>query len=158
MALSGDFQPQAVLRAMTVVAEWQLKNRSEHKPYDWHEATFWAGLNAFAPLSIHPEKYFEAIRRNGERNEWKPGPSSFHADDYAITQSYILLYRVEHDQNMISPTLAHFEEMLQIPFDESLEFSREKAAREWVWCDALFMLPPSLALQLAPPATVATPT
>jgi rhamnogalacturonyl hydrolase YesR len=146
MALSDAFQPRAVLRAMTVVAEWQIKNRSEHKPYEWHEATFWAGLNAFAPLSGNPEKYFEMIRRNGEGNEWKPGPGAFNADDYAITQSYFLLFRVEHDRKMIVPTLARFEKMLQTPFNESLEFSREKTAREWVWCDALFMLPPALAL------------
>src|ERR1700736_1735535 len=36
--------------------------------------------------------------------------------------------------------------MLQAPFAESLEFSNEKTAREWIWCDALFMLPPALAL------------
>ena len=40
---------------------------------------------------------------------------------------------------MIAPALSRFEEMLQAPFDESLEFTNEKIAREWVWCDALFM-------------------
>ena len=47
---------------------------------------------------------------------------------------------------MIAPALSRFEEMLQTPFDESLEFTNEKIAREWVWCDALFMSPPALAL------------
>jgi rhamnogalacturonyl hydrolase YesR len=144
--LSDAVQPQEVLRAMTVVAEWQLTNHSRHKPNEWHEATFWAGLNAFAPISSDPGKYLYEIRRNGEGNGWKPGPNPFLADDYAITQSYFLLNRIEHDRNMISPTLARFEEMLRMPFDESLEFSNEKTLREWVWCDALFMLPPALAL------------
>jgi rhamnogalacturonyl hydrolase YesR len=139
-------QPQEVLRAMTVVAEWQLKNRSRHKPNDWREATFWAGLNAFAPLSSDPGKYLGEIRRNGEGNGWKPGPNPFLADDYAITQIYFHLNSIVHDRNMIVPTLVCFDEMLRMPFDESLEFSYEKTFREWVWCDALFMLPPALAM------------
>jgi rhamnogalacturonyl hydrolase YesR len=36
--------------------------------------------------------------------------------------------------------------MLKMPFDEPLDFSPEKTRREWVWCDALFMSPPALAL------------
>jgi rhamnogalacturonyl hydrolase YesR len=47
---------------------------------------------------------------------------------------------------MIEPALARFDEMLRAPFAESLEFSDEKTTREWVWCDALFMSPPALAL------------
>jgi rhamnogalacturonyl hydrolase YesR len=47
---------------------------------------------------------------------------------------------------MIEPALARFDAMLQAPFTESLEFSDDKTEREWVWCDALFMSPPALAL------------
>src|SRR3989442_11451693 len=47
---------------------------------------------------------------------------------------------------MIEPALARFGEMLQAPFAASLEFSDDKTLREWVWCDALFMSPPALAL------------
>ncbi len=146
VTLSGSVEPEAVLRAMTIVADWQLAHPSEHKPYEWHVAPFWAGLVSFAPLSTSSRKYFAAARDNGRRNAWRPGPRPFLADDHAITQSYFMLYAVDHDPRMIAPTLARFEEMLRPPFDESLEFSHEKAAREWVWCDALFMSPPALAL------------
>jgi len=144
--LSDAVQSQEVLRAMTVVAEWQMANPSKHRTNDWQEATFWAGLSAFAPLSDDPGRYFGAIRRNGDANGWKPGPSPYCVDDYAITQSYFLLFRVENDRGMIAPTLTRFENMLRIPFDEPLDFSQEKTEREWVTCDSLFMLPPSLAL------------
>ena len=146
VALSGSAQPEAVLRAMAVVTDWQLAHPSEHEPYEWHVAPFWAGIVTFAPLSTSPEKYLEAARANGERNAWQPGPSPFFADDHAITQSYFMLYAVDRDPKLIAPALARFDDMLRQPFDESLEFSHETADREWLWCDALFMSPPALAL------------
>src|SRR5438128_799583 len=137
---------QAVLRAMTTVADWQLANPSAHKPYEWQGAPFWAGLYELAVRSSTRQKYLDAIRRNGESVQWQPGPHAFLADDHAVTQSYFLLYRLEHDRRVIEPAVARFEEMLQAPFAESLEFSDDKTLREWVWCDALFMSPPALAL------------
>ena len=144
--LSDAVEPQAVLRAMTTVAAWQLANPSAHKPYEWHGAPFWAGLYELAVRSSSRQKYLDAIRRNGESVQWQPGPQPFLADDHAVTQSYFLLYRLEHNRRMIEPALARFGEMLQAPFAESLEFSDDKTLREWVWCDALFMSPPALAL------------
>jgi len=146
VALNDAFKPQAIVHAMTIVAEWQLANPSDHKPYQWHVAPFWAGLVAFAGLSAQGNKYLDAVRRNGGANEWQPGPRPLHADDHAIIQSYFLLHGIERDDQMIAPALARFDDMLQRPLDESLEFSRDKKAREWVWCDALFMSPPALAL------------
>jgi rhamnogalacturonyl hydrolase YesR len=145
-ALSDGVEPRAVLRAMTVAADWQLAHPSRDQTYDWQVAPFWAGLFTLAQLSADSARYLEMIRQNGESNAWKPGPRPFHADDHAITQSYFLLYAVRHDAHMIQPALATFGQMLKAPFNESLAFSDEKANREWVWCDALFMSPPALAL------------
>ena len=131
---------------MSAVADWQLANPSLHNPYEWHQAPFWAGLYELAVRSSDRQKYLEAIRRHGERTQWQPGPRPFHADDHAIAQSYFLLHSVEKDRRMIEPALARFGEMLTAPFAESLEFSDPKTSREWVWCDALFMSPPALAL------------
>ena len=144
--MSDAIERQAVLRVMTVVADWQLAHPSAHQPYEWHVAPFWAGLYELALLSTDRQKYLEAIRRNGESTQWNPGPRPFLADDHAVTQSYFLLFGLEHDRRMIEPALARFGEMLQAPFAESLEFSDDKTMREWVWCDALFMSPPALAL------------
>lgn len=144
--LSDAVAPQAVLRVMTAVADWQLANPSAHQPSEWHGAPFWAGLYELALLSPDRRKYLDAVRRNGESAQWRPGPRPFHADDHAVTQSYFLLFGLEHDRRVIEPALARFEEMLRAPFAESLEFSDDKTMREWVWCDALFMSPPALAL------------
>jgi rhamnogalacturonyl hydrolase YesR len=145
-APSDSVEPQAVLTLMTAVADWQLAHPPRYQPYEWQVAPFWAGLFALAQISGDSTRYLEAIRQNGEANAWKPGPRHLHADDQAITQSYLLLYTLRHDRRMIDPTLATFGEMLEAPFDEPPEFSDEKTARAWVWCDALFMSPPALAL------------
>src|SRR5256885_4916146 len=116
--LSDAVEPQAVLRAMTMVADWQLANPSAHKPYEWQGAPFWAGLYELAVRSSSREKYLDAIRRNGESVQWQPGPRPFLADDHAVTQSYFLLYKVEHDGRMIEPALARFGEMLQARSEE----------------------------------------
>ncbi|MBX7184930.1 MAG: glycoside hydrolase family 88 protein [Vicinamibacteria bacterium] len=143
---AGEPSAAAVIKSMISAADWQLKNPSPHKLWEWHQAPFWAGLHALAPLSPDPRKYLEAMRAMGEANEWSHGPSRFHADDQAITQSYFLLYQDLKDRRMVSKALALFDEMTGMPFDEPLDFDQKKTAREWVWCDALFMSPPALAL------------
>lgn len=145
-ARSASFEPQAVLRAMTVVADWQLAHTSGYNPLDWLVAPFWAGVVSFAPLSPSPAKYLEAARENGRRNGWQPGPLPFYADDHAITQSYFMLYLLDRDPRLIAPSLARFDLMRRQPFNESLAFDHDTAEREWLWCDALFMAPPALAL------------
>ena len=144
--LSDAFESGAVLQAMAVVANWQLEHPSAHPATEWHQAPFWAGVYELALISSDRERYVDALRRHGERTQWRPGPKPFLADDHAITQSYFLYYRLVPDRRVIEPSLARFEEMVRAPFAESMEFSDDKTDREWVWCDALFMSPPALAL------------
>ena len=146
-AASDPGGPEAVRSVMTRVADWQLQHpSSEYPTHDWAVAPFWVGLLTFAPLSAAPDVYLEAARANGRRNAWQPGPEPFLADDLAITQSYFLLYALDRDRAEIAPALARFDALLDRPFDEPLEFSHDRSMREWVWCDALFMAPPALAL------------
>jgi len=137
---------RAIVAAMTAAADWQLANPSRHPRYDWTQAPFWIGLTSFAPLSGDPQRYLSAVRRNGEENRWRPGPRPLLADDHAITQSYFVLQRGEPDRAMIEPALQTFDAVIRFPSEESLEFSWEKTSRQWVWCDALFMSPPALAM------------
>jgi len=146
-AASDPGDPEVVRSVMTRVADWQLQHpSSEYPTHDWAVAPFWVGLLTFAPLSAAPDVYLEAARANGRRNAWQPGPEPFLADDLAITQSYFLLYALDRDRAEIAPALARFDALLDRPFDEPLEFSHDRSMREWVWCDALFMAPPALAL------------
>ncbi|HEY0787232.1 MAG TPA: glycoside hydrolase family 88 protein, partial [Thermoanaerobaculia bacterium] len=98
-------------------------------------------------LSENPERYIAAARGHGAALNWRPGPRPFSADDHAIAQSYFLLHRPAPDRDMILPSLQLFDAVVLHDFDESLEFeSWEKTWRQWTWCDALFMSPPSLAM------------
>jgi unsaturated rhamnogalacturonyl hydrolase len=144
--LSDAMTADAIMQAMTAVADWQLAHPSSFPSNAWHVAPFWAGLLSFAPLSSQPQKYVDAVRANGMRNHWKPAPRPFHADDIAIAQSYFLLYEREPKPEYIAPSLAYLDNMLTHPYNETLEFSMRQSEREWLWCDALFMAPPALAL------------
>jgi rhamnogalacturonyl hydrolase YesR len=140
-----------IVKTMTSVADWQLANPSRHRTWAWHQAPFWASLDVLAPLVPNGATYLEAIRKNAEANEWKPGPDLFHADDLAITQSYFLLHRrdPQKDPKQIAGALERFDLMLQQPFDRPLLFDQKMTSLEWNWCDALFMAPPAMALATA---------
>jgi unsaturated rhamnogalacturonyl hydrolase len=150
VTFSDAIETAALLRVMSAAADWQLANPSKWKSDLWHPAAFWAGMSVFATLAEDP-KYIEAIRKNSEGNGWKPAVRTFHADDQAISQSYLAMYIAERDRRMIAPTLERLELHLKNPWAESLEFREKITEREWAWCDALFMEPPTLAL-----ATTAT--
>ncbi len=146
-SFNDTFERKAIVEVTTAAAEWQLAHPSKHPPYDWTQAAFYIGLNAFVPLSRNPQRYLAAVRRNGQENRWRPGLRPLCADDHAITQSYFLLHRVQPDKAMIEPALRMFDQIMLFPFDESLEFETwEKSWRQWTWCDALFMSPPALAM------------
>src|SRR5437870_983022 len=78
--LSDAVEPQAVLRAMTTVADWQLANPSAHKPYEWQGAPFWAGLYELAVRSSRCGKHLDAVRRNGESVKRQAGARRVRAD------------------------------------------------------------------------------
>jgi rhamnogalacturonyl hydrolase YesR len=144
-------EPAAVLRAMTAVADWQLANPAKWATNLWHYAAFWVGMTSLAALDGDP-KYYEAIKKNGDANEWRPAARPGHADDQAITASYAYLYSVERERRMIEPTLARFDDMTARKFDEPLTWDETATPireREWAWCDALFMAPPAMALTSA---------
>jgi unsaturated rhamnogalacturonyl hydrolase len=147
-AFQEALEPRAIVEVMSAAAEWQLAHLAKHVPVDaWAEAPFYLGLMTFAPLSRDPQRYLAAVRRNGEALQWRPGIRPLAADDYAITQSYFLLHRIEKEKPMIEPTLQTFDAVVLFPFDESLEYDTwRKTWRQWIWCDALFMAPPALVL------------
>lgn len=72
----------------------------------------------------------------GEANEWKPGPRLHHADDHAICQTYIDMYRVSGERKMIQPFIETMDEFMATPYETG---GIRKVT--WWWCDALFMGP-----------------
>ncbi len=131
------FDKKSIQATMTKAAQWQLKN-PKHELNDWTNGAFYAGLMA-AWKSTGSKELYAAMMAMGKKNEWKPGTRLHHADDYAICQTYIDLYRIEKNPAMIKATVDSVNKMMEVPYPAK---GIEKIT--WWWCDALFMAPPTL--------------
>jgi len=131
------FKPKEIEKAMTKAVIWQFSH-PKHELYDWTNGAFYAGVSAVY-RAIGEKDLLDAMIKMGEANQWKPGPRLQHADDIAICQTYIDVYRIKKDQAMIQPFVDNMEKFLVTPFPV-------KGIEEitWWWCDALFMAPPAL--------------
>jgi unsaturated rhamnogalacturonyl hydrolase len=143
-AFSADLTRAAVRRVMTAAADWQLAHPSQHPPYDWTVAAFYTGMMAFAEIADSP-KYYDAMKAMGERNQWRPGLRPAHADDHAVIATYAKIFQREKDRKILAPSVALFDFLVTLPFNEPLTWGNGIETREWAWCDALFMAPPGLA-------------
>jgi rhamnogalacturonyl hydrolase YesR len=76
------------------------------------------------------------MARMAQKFAWQTGPRLAHADDEAIGQTYLDLYRQSHDPNALGVIRAQMDAVMQLPDNP------EKPL--WWWCDALFMAPPVL--------------
>jgi unsaturated rhamnogalacturonyl hydrolase len=131
--LSGSTKPRDVRAAMKLVAEWQLARMQGKFSQDWTIATMYAGFMA-ASRTLGDPRYAEHVRGVGEHYNWTLGPRRTHADDQAIGQSYLELYKLHPDPKIIAPLKAQFDQIMAQPDDPEKEV--------WWWCDALFMAPP----------------
>lgn len=130
------FNPKQIKKTMINAATWQFAH-PKHELYDWTNGAFYAGVSA-AYQATGNKKYLDAMMEMGQKNEWKPGPRLLHADDYAICQTYVDLYRIKKDKALIQPFIDRMEEFLKTPFPV-----KEIQKVTWWWCDALFMAPPA---------------
>ncbi|OIN59404.1 family 88 glycosyl hydrolase [Arsenicibacter rosenii] len=122
---------------MVKVTQWQLNN-PKHAPTDWTNGAFYAGVVAAYQTTKSP-LILDSLMALGQRTGWKPGRRYDHADDIAISQTYIDLYRLKKDKAMIQPTIDTVQRMRTVPGREV-----RKNGIIWWWCDALFMAPPTL--------------
>lgn len=141
-AVGDELKPAAVLSIMEHVADWQLAHPSSHRPNDWTQAAGYTGFMALADISSSP-RFFEAMYKMGEANEWKLAKRLYHADDQAVGQTYIELFLKKPEPKMIAHIQANFDEILAHPKNDNLDFSQPDTLDKWSWCDALFMAPPA---------------
>jgi rhamnogalacturonyl hydrolase YesR len=134
--LSARLTHHDVRRALRKVGDWQLARAQGDFDQDWTYAALYAGFMA-VPDGAGGVRYREAMRAMGTKFNWQPGPRLEHADDAAIGQAYLELYRRFHDPAMLGPTKARMDAVMQLPDDPKKPL--------WWWCDALFMAPPVLA-------------
>jgi len=131
------FNRNYIKATMLKVTDWQLKH-PKHTPTDWTNGAFYAGVVA-AYQTTKSKVILDSLLALGERTNWKTSPNYDHADNIAICQTYVDLYRLKKDRKMIQPTIDTVQKLRTIP---GREVQRHNIT--WWWCDALFMAPPTL--------------
>lgn len=132
------FKKRAIKSLMLKVVDWQL-DHPKHDTKDWTNGAFYAGIFA-AWETTKSKAIYEAMLDMGNKNQWKPGPNYYHADNAAICQTYIDLYREEKLPEMIQPSIVAMKSFVENPYPAK----RPHEVIKWWWCDALFMAPPAL--------------
>jgi unsaturated rhamnogalacturonyl hydrolase len=136
--LSPKLTHRELAKAIRLVADWQLARLPHQAQYDWTWAALYTGFLA-VPDRIAGDRYQRAMMSVGEQLDWQPGPRVMHADDQAIGQTYLELYRLHPDHKMIEPLQARLNQEMAAP--DPTDPQRPL----WWWCDALFMAPPVYA-------------
>jgi len=131
------FSPGYIRKTMNNVADWQLKN-PRHELTDWTNGAFYAGVSA-AWKTTKSKTIYQAMIDMGKANNWKPGKRWYHADDIAICQTYVDVYKVEKNQEMIQPFIDTLAILMKNPYP-----TKGNEVIKWWWCDALFMGPPAI--------------
>jgi unsaturated rhamnogalacturonyl hydrolase len=138
---SSAHTPDAVLQIMRQAADWQLGNPTVDPENGWVYAAFYDGVLALAKINQDP-KYYDVMMAQGVKNHWQLGTHDYNADDHAVGQMYLELYELKNDPGMVQPTRQRFDEILDYPKDDNLDYTRSDKNDRWSWCDALFMDPP----------------
>lgn len=138
------------------VAEWQIAHftyRDSGNLHDygidaWTNGVFYLGLSRWAAVSDNGDRYDEWLRREiGDKNRWRipanfvnhPKYGIYHADELAVAQFYIELYKKYNRPEMIASTVERLDAIMSNPPDSSMSYRNKQS---WTWCDALFMAPP----------------
>jgi unsaturated rhamnogalacturonyl hydrolase len=133
------FTPGYIKRTMKNAVEWQLQN-PRHPLTDWTNGTLYAGIFATWETT-NSKKIYNELMDMGKKNNWKPGARWYHADDIAICQTYVDLYKIEKKQEMIQPLIDLLSIFMEKPYPAN---GSKIEVIKWWWCDALFMGPPAL--------------
>ncbi len=133
---------------MEHVADWQIAHQSQvtHHDLDWTNAALDIGMSALAAISQN-KKYERWLLDIGSKYHWQPNYDMYLADDIAVSQMYLDMYRKTGDKSMLDPTAARTEWVIRHPSASSLlyDYRDHSTLERWSWSDALFMAPPVYA-------------
>ncbi|WP_273445180.1 glycoside hydrolase family 105 protein [Neolewinella agarilytica] len=136
---SGDIES-----AMVKALQWQEANPIYAKdPTDWTNGAYYTGV-ARAYESTKNPVFLQAIEDMGERTEWKTWERYYHADDVAISYSYLTLDEYKLGVVDKAPTAKWIEDHLYKDHEWKQGTRKDDKIINWWWCDALFMAPPVL--------------
>lgn len=143
-AFDASMDAGAIARVAGRVARWQVAHESAHARTDWTQGAYYVGVMRWAEAA-GDEELIGVMRERFRGMGYALGPRPFMADDHCVGYAYGRLAMIDGDLSMMGPTRARMDEVLARRQDESLEWVNGVWDREWAWCDALFMGPPTLA-------------
>ena len=142
---SDAVEADAILKVSNAVADWQLANPYKREDWDWTEGALWTGLMAHVHTT-GDEKYHRALLKISEDLKYALGPRLSFADDHCVGQLHLWHYLRDELPKQIAPTKEVMDLFTDRPHDETLLWQNHVHMREWAWCDALYMAPPTLAM------------
>lgn len=139
-----------VKNSLRQVADWQIKNYDSGKNHgdrNWTTGALLAGMADWAELAQQTdgnETYYKWLLKVGQRARWHPDMEMYHADAFCVCQTFVDLYLKYKNADMLRPTIARVEYVINHPSDEGFNYTHGKMStmQRWSWCDALFMAPP----------------
>ena len=137
--LAADLSPalhaKPIRAAMRKVADWELE-RVEMQPPSraWDFGALDIGLMA-ASRTLGDARYSRYVASVGEHYGWKLGRTLEAANDFAIAQAFLDLYRSSHKEEQLTP--------LRKQYDDAVALLNDPEKPAWWWCDALFMAAPA---------------
>ena len=133
------FSKKEVKEKMKQVADWQISNPNtahEHHDLDWTNGALYVGMVDWAKLAeeeYNDRTYYQWLYKIGRRNCWQPHQRLYHADDITVSQSFIDLYRKYKKEEILAPTLARTEWIVNHPSNGTfkLEYGDNKTLERW---------------------------
>ena len=116
--LAADLSPALrkgdVEKAISKVADWELARVDGNYNTDWTMSALYAGFMAASEATKNP-KYRDVMKAMGTKLNWQLGSRINFADDEAIGQTYLDLYMLDHDPEMISALREEFDRAMKEP-------------------------------------------
>ena len=137
-------EPDAIATVAAAVANWQINHDSRHPRWDWTQGAYYVGLLHWA-TTTHDKTLAGVMHERFEGMKWSLGPRPLMADDHCIGYAHQQLAMLDADLAELDTITAAMNHVLEQSQSESLEWKDGIWDREWAWCDALFMAPPTLA-------------
>lgn len=140
-----------IYRHLQSAVDWQLREIRDsgwrHPLRDWTNGALYAGMMHFGVLAEQPG-CLKFLCQAGASVDWTliAAPQRYMADNYCVGQTWAQLYEIYRQPRMIRDLERLADTLLARPHLETLSWGHRNFLREWSWCDALFMGPPSLAL------------
>jgi len=125
-----------IKKSMLAAFKWQQQN-PKHRWNDWTNGAYYIGVTK-AYQATKSKKYLKGLKEMADSLQWMPRERWYHADDYAISQSFIYMKEFGVKGANLQPTA----DVLNRVMTEDYDWNNDIKPIYFWWCDALFMGPP----------------